>query len=560
MTNPYGRWFAVKYGAARIRQTPQTFSNWPSVAAGLVKQKVGAGSGDLTFKIRNGQQITVPNLPGARVPPYEVFGEDTYDVSWFLGDLAQRPIHVYDIGAHVGTFATWLCHVHPQATVECFEPAPATLPYLRRNVADNGLDGRITVHAKALAGHTGFATFDQEGAGSGHNHLAMGEDIAGSASQVETLSFDDAVQLLGAPDLVKMDCEGGEYDMVYKSSPESWASVQRLVLEFHDIPGEAWAELRAWFAGIGFHVVRNASGHESAELDLGTAWLSRTPLADHDKAPGRSRASTLAYEAKRVVQTPVAFSNWPSLLSGLVREKAGRGPDTLSFRSRSGISISAPNIPGARLPAYEQFAEDGYRLEWFLKGLQGRPIHVLDVGAHVGTFACHLAQVHPTCTITCFEPSAGTAKFLRANIDANRFSDRISVVEAAVTGESGFATFDDHGGASVHSGLVHGDDAVASHSAVQIPTMGFDDVIAGAPAPVELIKLDCEGGEYQMAYRSSPESWASVQRVVLEYHDIPGESWKDLRAWFATVGLHVVLQKPERADLGLAWLSRGPVE
>ena len=51
-----------------------------------------------------------------------------------------------------------------------------------------------------------------------------------------------------------------------------------------------------------------------------------------------------------------------------------------------------------------------------------------------------------------------------------------------------------------------------------------------------------------------------MQRVVLEYHDIPGESWADLRAWFAAVGLHLVAQKSERADLGLAWLSRAPVD
>ena len=51
-----------------------------------------------------------------------------------------------------------------------------------------------------------------------------------------------------------------------------------------------------------------------------------------------------------------------------------------------------------------------------------------------------------------------------------------------------------------------------------------------------------------------------MQRVVLEYHDIPGESWADLRAWFAGIGLHLVGQKSERADLGLAWLSRTPVD
>ena len=115
----------------------------------------------------------------------------------------------------------------------------------------------------------------------------------------------------------------------------------------------------------------------------------------------------------------------------------------------------------------------------------------------------------------------------------------------------------------MHSGLAQDhpvDDPHTSGTKVQVRTLGFDDAIAAEPAPVTFVKLDCEGGEYQMAYRSSPASWATVQRVVLEYHDIPGESWADLRAWFAGIGLHLVAQKSERADLGLAWLSRTPLD
>ena len=134
------------------------------------------------------------------------------------------------------------------------------------------------------------------------------------------------------------------------------------------------------------------------------------------------------------------------------------------------------------------------------------------------------------------------------------------MVEAALAGETGFAMFEDHGGASVHNGLVDAhpvDDPHAAGVGVKVPTLSFDDAIAQAPGPVTLVKLDCEGGEYQLAYNSKPESWANVERVVLEYHDIPGESWSELRAWFAGVGLHLVEHRPERADLGLAWLARG---
>lgn len=549
------------YELQRLVQTPQAFTNWTQLLAGIAREKVAEGPKELTFHARGGETISIPNAPGARVPVYEVFAEDCYDLAWFLGDLVDQPIHVLDIGAHVGTFATALAGLNPQATVDCFEPSPDTYQFLSRNIAANGNQGRIAAHQKALAGETGFAVFDLQGAGSGHNHIAFSDRIDGSGVRVETVAFDEVVASApGSVAVIKMDCEGGEYDLVYKSSKESWAGVQRLVLEYHTMPDQSWEELRAWFASVGLHVLRDQRGRT-----VGTAWLSRTPVRDHEGHGPRSVPSKIAYNVRRIAQTPKTFTNWPGLLSGLVTEKLGSGPAELTFHTRSGQSITSPNVPGARLPAYEQYAEDNYRLDWFLEGLEG-DVHAFDVGAHVGTFACHFGQVHPTATMTCFEPAPETAAYLQRNIDQNGLSERIKVVEAALSGETGFALFEDHGSASVHSGLMDAhpvDDPHGAGSGIKVPTLSFADAVAQAQAaergPLRFVKLDCEGGEYQMAYQSKPEDWASVERVVLEYHDVPGESWSELRAWFASVGLHLVAHRPERADLGLAWLARGPV-
>ncbi|MFL6061932.1 MAG: FkbM family methyltransferase [Marmoricola sp.] len=552
------RAWVLRYELSRLAQTPRAFTNWPALLAGIAREKVAEGPDVLVFHTRSGQTISIPNAPGARVPVYEVFAEDCYDLRWFLGDLIDRPIHILDIGAHVGTFSTHLASIHPTATADCYEPSPDTFQFLKSNVEVNGNADRIHTHQQALAGETGFAIFDLQGAGSGHNHIAFDDHVDGSGVRVETVAFDEVVANARGPvELIKMDCEGGEYDLVYKSSKESWANVQRLVLEYHTFPNESWEELRAWFASVGLHVLRDIRSPIA-----GTAWLSRTPLRDHEGKGPRSRMNKLAYEARRVGQTRKAFSNWPGLLTGLVAEKAGRGPAELTFETRSGQKITSPNTPGARLPAYEQYAEEGYHLDWFLEDYRDREINAFDIGAHVGTFACHLAEVLPKASITCFEPSAGTVSYLQRNIDQNGLGNRVSVVEAALAGETGFALFEDHGGASVHNGLADAhpvDDPHATTGGVKVPTLSFDDAVAQASGPVTFVKLDCEGGEYQLCYKSSPESWKDVERVVLEYHDIPGESWAELRAWFAGVGLHLVEHRPERADLGLAWLARGPV-
>jgi len=263
------------------------------------------------------------------------------------------------------------------------------------------------------------------------------------------------------------------------------------------------------------------------------------------------------HRLNRVTQTPRTFTNWPTLLSEMVLERFGRGPQTLSFHTRSGLRIDCPNRPGARVPVYEIFAEDCYRLDWFLGALAGAPMHVLDIGGHVGTFACQLAQRQPQATIQCFEPSATTADYLRRNIAQNGFDSRISVAETAVAASTGFAMFDDNGAGSGLNGLVQ--DGSAPAAATRVPTVAFDEVVAGAPSPVKLVKIDCEGGEYGLVFGSSPQSWSTVDRVVLEYHPHPDHAWVELRDWFAERDLRVVSDEPVSAQQGTAWLSRTPV-
>ncbi|MDT4927839.1 MAG: hypothetical protein QOF92_706 [Pseudonocardiales bacterium] len=280
--------------------------------------------------------------------------------------------------------------------------------------------------------------------------------------------------------------------------------------------------------------------------------MTSTPI--RPKARGLPRAlHNRVYWARRLVQTPKAFVNWPQILRDMTLGRGGRGPAELTFRTRSGLLINTPNRPGARVPVYEIFADDSYRFEWFLGPLLQRPIQVLDIGAHVGTFSCRLTQLHPQARVQAFEPSTTTAEFLRRNVEQNHVNDRVQVFESALAGSTGVAMFDDNGAGSGLNGLV-----AAGHSTgvgVEVHTIAFDDAVADAPAPVDVVKIDCEGGEYDLVLGSKPESWANVQRVVIEHHPVPGHAWPELRDYFAAAGLTV--QDIDEAGVhGCVWLSR----
>jgi FkbM family methyltransferase len=269
------------------------------------------------------------------------------------------------------------------------------------------------------------------------------------------------------------------------------------------------------------------------------------------------------YEARRVAQTRSTFANWPALLREMAGQRIGRGGAELQFVTRDGMRLACPNVPGARLPMYEQFADDCYDLGWVLGAPDSGPMCLLDIGAHVGAFAVNVARSRPGVHVECYEPSPQTASFLQQNVDANGFGDRIRVHRSAMAAAEGTALLDDNSGGSVHNGLVKsdhrlvdGDDSLGRRGTISVPATTFDRAVAEAPAPVRVVKMDCEGGEYELVYASLPASWASVQRVVMEYHPVAGESWERLSTWFSAVGLQVVRHVSDSPGLGTAWLER----
>lgn len=263
------------------------------------------------------------------------------------------------------------------------------------------------------------------------------------------------------------------------------------------------------------------------------------------------------YKLRRIAETPRAFSNWLPVFRDMALGGVGRGPETLKFVTRSGVRIDAPNRPGARVPVYEIFAEDCYKLRWFLGPLLQRPIQVIDIGGHIGTFSTSLALLHPDARISAFEPSPTTSGFLRRNVEQNGFADRVTVYERALAGSSGLADFADNGGGSGLNGLVAAG-RTTNGPATQVRTTTFDEAVAAAAAPVDFVKIDCEGGEYDLVLNSAPQSWSNVHRVVIEFHPVPGHSWDELRDYFAACGLDVV-HEDSAAGYGCVWLSREPL-
>lgn len=156
----------------------------------------------------------------------------------FVGRCYDLPLEhattIVDGGANIGVATAYLARRHPEATILAFEPDPETFDLLARNVNDNGLTDRVTLHRAALGRRDGTARWQTDGAGGVHAHLLEDADDSSAADvPIRCLSS----FLTSRVDLLKLDVEGAELDVLEElSGAGALERVQAMVVEVHHAP------------------------------------------------------------------------------------------------------------------------------------------------------------------------------------------------------------------------------------------------------------------------------------------------------------------------------------
>jgi len=171
---------------------------------GLVEVKVAAG--DLVgFTILLDMQVDKDYWLGT----YET------ELQSALRELIPLGAVIFDVGANIGYVSLLLAKAAGETgRIFAFEALPSNLDQLRRNLALNGMDSRVTVVANAVThtpGPVRFLVHASGGMGKAAGSAGR-EDQYQSELTVPGISLDEFVYGQGnpPPQVVKMDIEGGE--------------------------------------------------------------------------------------------------------------------------------------------------------------------------------------------------------------------------------------------------------------------------------------------------------------------------------------------------------------
>ena len=138
---------------------------------------------------------------------------------------------VVDIGGHIGMFAIYAATRWPGISIHSFEPFATNAAFFEMNVAKSGLSG-ITLHRYAIAGKEQLLRLVPHERNSGGVTGFTNRSQAASVD-VPAYSLDFAFEREGIVEcaLLKIDCEGAEYDVL--NSTNVLGRVKHLRGELH---------------------------------------------------------------------------------------------------------------------------------------------------------------------------------------------------------------------------------------------------------------------------------------------------------------------------------------
>jgi FkbM family methyltransferase len=215
--------------------------------------KVLARSKSLGFAIQTVRQVPSKSLARLRWRGHDVFYRPgtsdhlaIYQVLLRRGRKAEyyvprelRPTVILDIGSNIGASILYFHEQFPSARILGFEPHPETFRILQSNVSgipsvsvfNYGLgpaDARISVPFEGID----FSAFTAK-MGSGP------PPVASATTNCEIRHAGSALRNLGIStvDLIKIDCEGAEYEILRTLPEEMLRQCKWIVGEIHDSSG-----------------------------------------------------------------------------------------------------------------------------------------------------------------------------------------------------------------------------------------------------------------------------------------------------------------------------------
>jgi FkbM family methyltransferase len=163
---------------------------------------------------------------------------------------------------------------------------------------------------------------------------------------------------------------------------------------------------------------------------------------------------------------------------------------------------------------------------------------ILDIGANVGFFSVAARAHYPHARIHAYEPNRRSFAFLKSNTEQLG----IEIYQEAVGADEGRVAIADEGDSNQAKTIASADGG--------IPQIALERAVERLGGAVDLLKLDCEGAEWDMFRSAIP--WRHIHNIRMEYHLFDHHTLQDVEQTLKQLGFRITRFEPS-TGFGLIW-------
>lgn len=234
----------------------------------MIKKDIKVFGKNLTLNLRNEGDFIIAN---------ELFLDRQYR---FCDEAIKQAKHcILDIGGHLGFFSLMASVLNPNVPIYAFEPHIGNYEILKTNLKQNRIRNVIT---KQLAVSDEIREMELQLSQEDLNHsLEKAIEPTGETQKVQTTTLERIFEKnriakgneqgrIEKCDLLKLDCEGSEFKILYSAPKSLFNKIGHIFLEYHDwTDGENSKELKFYLKQMGYRVEQYPN---SKMPELGFLW------------------------------------------------------------------------------------------------------------------------------------------------------------------------------------------------------------------------------------------------------------------------------------------------
>ena len=180
---------------------------------------------------------------------------------------------------------------------------------------------------------------------------------------------------------------------------------------------------------------------------------------------------------------------------------------------------------------------------------------IVDIGGGLGDFTLLAARV-PNSVVHVYEPFPESHALLQENLNHNHINN-VQVFAEAVSGEQGQLQITTATGVAVRHSTAQNDE----NADLSVPSVSLASVIERLESKhIDFLKMDCEGGEYDILLKADNTSLNAISHICMEYHDdLTPHTHHELVQFLSEKGFDVTTyNNPAHTEIGFLYARKIP--